>query len=179
MGVALVPFLQVRLRPAGPLFLLRIALPRFVGLLVRAPVRPVAGIVVWRFLAHRIPLLPSKRRELVWFPANGRSDPQPRIPAEWSRSSRYRSRDHHHKGLNINPALDDKVIRTLDAQRLRVVRRLALKLTDDGFLQFLLKHWRSVPLPCYSPKPTRKLPQSFRRDPGDSDVHFGTAPWSV
>ncbi len=62
MGVALLPFFQVDIRPIGrDLILLRIALPRLVGLLVMGRVSLLPGIiqrrlawvfVLWEFVFH-------------------------------------------------------------------------------------------------------------------------------
>jgi hypothetical protein len=51
-SIALPPLFQIRLRAPGPLLLLRMFLPWFIGLLVRTPVGVLPGIIERRSLAH-------------------------------------------------------------------------------------------------------------------------------
>src|SRR3981189_3472477 len=99
MGVALLPFLQIVLRTAGLLLFLRIAFPGFPGLAMRTAVGSLAGIVLWRLLAHRAPpraqaltcgIVPGL---IGSTPANGNSG-----------ATGNRARDHHHQIVDIDLA---------------------------------------------------------------------------
>jgi hypothetical protein len=49
--------------------------------------------------------------------------------------------------VQIDLALDDEVVGVVDAERLRVVRRLPFQLCDNRFLQFLFEHSRYLQPP--------------------------------